>query len=36
MEARGLTEEDLLVDVIVLGSSELGTLMSEQDVMMSF
>jgi tRNA 2-thiouridine synthesizing protein C len=36
MEARGLTEEDLLVDVIVLGSSELGTLMGEQDVLMSF
>ena len=36
IEARGLTEEDLLVDVIVLGSSELGTLMGEQDVLMSF
>ncbi len=36
MEARGLTEEDFLVDVIVLGSSELGALMGEQDVLMSF
>lgn len=36
MEARGLTEDDLLVDVIVLGSAELGTLMSEQDVLLSF
>jgi tRNA 2-thiouridine synthesizing protein C len=36
MEARGLTEEDMLVDVIVLGSAELGALMGEQDVLMSF
>jgi tRNA 2-thiouridine synthesizing protein C len=36
MEARGLSEDDLLVDVIVLGSAELGALMDEQDVLMSF
>jgi tRNA 2-thiouridine synthesizing protein C len=36
MDARGLTEEDFLVDVIVLGSAELGVLMGEQDVLMSF
>ncbi len=36
LEARGLTEDDLLVDVNVLSSSELGTLMAEQDVVLSF
>jgi tRNA 2-thiouridine synthesizing protein C len=36
LEARGLTEEDLLVDVTVLGSAELGALMDEQDVVLSF
>jgi tRNA 2-thiouridine synthesizing protein C len=36
LEARGLTEADLLVDVIVLGSAELDVLMNEQDVLMSF
>jgi tRNA 2-thiouridine synthesizing protein C len=36
LEARGLAEEDLIVDVTVLGSAELGTLMDEQDVVLSF
>jgi tRNA 2-thiouridine synthesizing protein C len=36
MEARGLTENDLLVDVIVLPSKELGELMETQDVVLSF
>ncbi len=36
MEARGLSEEDLLVDVTVLSSAEMGKLMAEQDVVLSF
>jgi len=36
LEARGLTVEDLLVDVTVLGRAELGALMDEQDVVLSF
>jgi tRNA 2-thiouridine synthesizing protein C len=36
LEARGLTEDDLIVDVSVLGAGELGTLMDEQDVVLSF
>jgi tRNA 2-thiouridine synthesizing protein C len=36
MEARGLTEDDLLVDVTVLGRKELGELMAEQNVVLSF
>ncbi len=36
MDARGLTEDDLLVDVTVLGSVEMGALMNEQDVVLSF
>ncbi len=32
LEERGLTEDDLLVDVEVLGSDEIGKLMNEQDV----
>jgi tRNA 2-thiouridine synthesizing protein C len=36
LEARGLTEDDLLVDVTVLGSKEMGALMDEQDVVLSF
>ncbi len=36
LEARGLTADDLIVDVEVLGSGELGKLMDEQDVVMSF
>ncbi len=33
---RGLTEEDLLVDVTVLDSAAMGALMDEQDVILSF
>ena len=36
LDARGLTEDDLLVDVTVLGSAEMGALMEEQDVVLSF
>jgi len=36
MEERGLTEDDLIVDVKVLPAAELGTLMAEQDVVLSF
>lgn len=36
LEARGLTEEDLIVPVIVLGHAEMGALMDEQDVVLSF
>ena len=36
MAARGLTENDLLVDVTVLAADELGRLMDEQDVVLSF
>jgi tRNA 2-thiouridine synthesizing protein C len=36
MEARGLTEDDLLVDVQVVSSAELADLMVEQDVVISF
>lgn len=36
LEARGLAEDDLIVDVTVLSSSELGRLMDEQDVVLSF
>ena len=36
MAARGLAEDDLIVDVTVVPSSELGKLMEEQDVVMSF
>jgi tRNA 2-thiouridine synthesizing protein C len=36
LEARGLTEDDLVVDVTVLSSGELGRLMDEQDVVLSF
>ncbi len=32
LEDRGLTEDDLLVDVEVLTSDEIGKLMNEQDV----
>ena len=35
LEARGLTEDDLLVDVQVLSSAELGAMMDEQDVVIS-
>ena len=36
MEARGLSEDDLIVDVEVLGSTEMAALMAEQDVVLSF
>ena len=36
LDARGLTEDDLIVGVNVLSASELGTLMAEQDVVLSF
>jgi tRNA 2-thiouridine synthesizing protein C len=36
LEARGLTEADLLVPVEVLGSVQMGALMAEQDVVLSF
>jgi tRNA 2-thiouridine synthesizing protein C len=36
LEARGLTEDDLIVDVAVLSAGELGKLMDEQDVVLSF
>jgi len=36
LEARGLTEDDLIVDVSVLPAGELGKLMDEQDVVLSF
>ena len=36
MAARGLTESDLIVDVTVLAADELGRLMDEQDVVLSF
>lgn len=36
LESRSLTEEDLIVDVEVLTSEEMATLMDEQDVVMSF
>ena len=36
LEARGLTEEDLLVAVEVMTNSEIGKLMEQQDVVLSF
>ena len=36
LESRGLTEEDLIVDVEVLTSEEMATLLDGQDVVMSF
>ncbi len=36
LEARGLAESDLLVDVQVLGRAEMAALMDEQDVLVSF
>ncbi len=36
LAARGLAEDDLVVDVTVLSSSDLGKLMDEQDVVLSF
>jgi len=36
LAARGLSEEDLIVDVTVLPAAELGKLMETQDVVLSF
>ena len=36
LDARGLTEADLLVDVEVLSSKEMAELMDQQDVVFSF
>jgi tRNA 2-thiouridine synthesizing protein C len=36
MQLRGLTEADLIVPVEVLSSTEMGALMAEQDVVLSF
>ena len=36
LEARGLSEDDLMVPVAVLSSAELGELMAAQDVVLSF
>ena len=36
LAARGLTAADLIVEVTVLPSRELGALMDEQDVILSF
>ncbi len=36
LEARGISEDDLLVDVVVLGRAEMGELMNQQDVVLSF
>jgi tRNA 2-thiouridine synthesizing protein C len=36
LAARGLSEKDLVVDVTVMGRDELGHLMAEQDVVLSF
>jgi tRNA 2-thiouridine synthesizing protein C len=36
LEQRGLTEDDLLVDVQVLDAAGMAKLMAEQDVVLSF
>ena len=36
LEARGLTEQDLLVDIQVMSSAELAELMAAQDVVIGF
>jgi tRNA 2-thiouridine synthesizing protein C len=36
MEARGLSEDDLLVDAQVVSAAEMAELMAEQDVLISF
>ncbi|MBU1666321.1 MAG: sulfurtransferase complex subunit TusC [Gammaproteobacteria bacterium] len=36
MDARGLSEADLIVDVTVLDSAEMANLMAEQDVVISY
>ncbi len=36
MEVRGLTEDDLLVDVQIMSAAEIGDMMAQQDVVISF
>ena len=36
LEARGLSEDDLLVDVQIMSAAEMGAMMAEQDVVISF
>jgi tRNA 2-thiouridine synthesizing protein C len=36
LETRGLTEDDLVVPVEVMSASEIGNLMEQQDVVLSF
>lgn len=36
LEARGLTEDDLMIPVAVMSSAELADLMASQDVVLSF
>jgi tRNA 2-thiouridine synthesizing protein C len=36
LAARGLSEDDLLVDVTVMSRADLGKLMDEMDVVLSF
>ena len=36
LDARGLTEEDLIVDVEVMSADEIAGVMEEQDVILSF
>ncbi len=36
LETRGLTEDDLVVPVEVMSASEIGRLMEQQDVILSF
>ena len=36
MEARGLSEDDLLVDVQIMSAAEIGDMMAQQDVVISF
>lgn len=36
LQARGLTEDDLVVDVELLSSAQMAALMAEQDVVLSF
>ncbi|MBU1776081.1 MAG: sulfurtransferase complex subunit TusC, partial [Gammaproteobacteria bacterium] len=36
MDARGLSEDDFIVPVTVLSRAEMGKLMDEQDVVLSF
>lgn len=36
MQERGLTEDDFIVDVTVMSNEEIGKLMDEQEVVLSF